>query len=147
MTRFVKEHFRAGPSTSTRRRRPCHDGHVTAECTVKLRWSNSISDVHRSGRSAPIWALSPRRQSTQVGQSIVGNMSCASMHASPCELSSHVLARTIKIWTVAISHVQWARQFKLSRSCQCMPLYLGCAYDQGAPSARQRLHVASQLLS
>ena len=48
-----------------------------------------------------------------VQQSIVGSMGCASMHATPCKLPSQVLASTIRYWTVAVSHVQWARQFKL----------------------------------
>ena len=35
------------------------------------------------------------------------------------------LGRTIKYWSVAISHVCWARQFKLSWSRQYMLSYLG----------------------
>ena len=35
------------------------------------------------------------------------------------------LARNINYWSVCISHVHWARQFKLSRSRQYMPVYLG----------------------
>ena len=35
------------------------------------------------------------------------------------------LARNINYWSVVISHVHRARQFKLSRSRQYMPLYLG----------------------
>ena len=34
------------------------------------------------------------------------------------------MARTIKYWSAAISHVHWASQFKLSRSRQYMPPYL-----------------------
>ena len=71
----------------------------------------------------------PGAQSTSpvhaVRQSIVGNMGCASMHASPCKHPSQVLARIIRYWTVAVSHVQWARQFKLFWPQECMPLCLG----------------------
>ena len=35
------------------------------------------------------------------------------------------LARDINYWSVGISHVHWTRQFKLSRTRQYMPLYLG----------------------
>ena len=35
------------------------------------------------------------------------------------------LARNINYWSVGISHVHRARQFKLSRSRQYMPRYLG----------------------
>ena len=35
------------------------------------------------------------------------------------------LGRTIKYWSVVISHVHWARQFNLSWSRQYMPPYLG----------------------
>ena len=35
------------------------------------------------------------------------------------------LARNINYWSVCISHVHWACQFKLSRSRQYMPPYLG----------------------
>ena len=35
------------------------------------------------------------------------------------------LAKNINYWSVGISHVHWTRQFKLSRTRQYMPLYLG----------------------
>ena len=35
------------------------------------------------------------------------------------------LARNINYWSVGIGCVHWARQFKLSRTRQYMPLYLG----------------------
>ena len=67
VTCFGKDHFRPAQSRSTRRRRPCHACQVTARTAAKFRWPNSISAVHRSGRSAPIRAPSPRRQSTPSG--------------------------------------------------------------------------------
>ena len=45
-------------------------------------------------------------------------MSCASMPGSPRKLPLQEFARTIKYWSVPISHVHWARQFKLSWSRQ-----------------------------
>ena len=37
------------------------------------------------------------------------------------------LASNINYWSVCISHVHWARQFKLSRSRQYILLHLGDA--------------------
>ena len=74
-----------------------------------------------------------------VRQSIVGNMGCAAMHASPCKLPSQVLARTIKCWTMTISHVQWARHFKLLWPRPCMPAYIGLRMIEVHPSGHQML--------
>ena len=54
-----------------------------------------------------------------------GLLACDSMCASPLKLPMQDMARTIKYWSAAISHVHWASQFKLSWSRQCMPPYLG----------------------
>ena len=53
-------------------------------------------------------------------------VACDSMCASPLKLPMQDMARTIKYWSEAISHVHWASQFKLSWSRQLyMPPYLG----------------------
>ena len=52
-------------------------------------------------------------------------MSCASIPGSPRKLPMQELAWTIKYWSIAISHVHWARQFNLSWSRQHMLMYLG----------------------
>ena len=54
---FAKDHFRSSPSTSTRRRRPCHDGHVTAHGAPKFRWKKSHPVAYSSGRTAPILGI------------------------------------------------------------------------------------------
>ena len=54
-----------------------------------------------------------------------GLLACDSMCASPLKLPMQDMARTIKYWSAAISHVHWASQFKLSWSRQYMPPYLG----------------------
>ena len=54
-----------------------------------------------------------------------GLLACDSMYASPLKLPMQDMARTIKYWSAAISHVHWASQFKLSWSRQYMPPYLG----------------------
>ena len=56
-----------------------------------------------------------------------GLLACDSMCASPRKLPMQDLARTIKYWSVAISHVHRTSQFKLSRSRQYMLLHLGDA--------------------
>ena len=56
-----------------------------------------------------------------------GLLACDSMCASPLKLPMQDLARTIKYWSVAISHVHRASQFKLSRSRQYILLHLGDA--------------------
>ena len=55
----------------------------------------------------------------------MGWMDCDSMSALPWKLPMQELARNINYGSVAISHVHWASQFKLFRSRQYMPLYLG----------------------
>ena len=122
-TTLSKDHFRRAPSTSTRLRRLCHDGQMMAHLKIYLERLNSDPLEHRSGRSAPIRALSPRhaaRQSTWTD-------GCASMPGSPRKLPMQELARNINYWSVGISHVHWACQFKLSRSRQYMLLHLGDA--------------------
>ena len=54
-----------------------------------------------------------------------GLLACDSMCASPLKLPMQDMARAIKYWSAAISHVHWASQFKLSWSRQYMPPYLG----------------------
>ena len=54
-----------------------------------------------------------------------GLLACDSMYASPLKLPMQDMARTIKYWSEAISHVHWASQFKLSWSRQYMPPYRG----------------------
>ena len=73
----------------------------------------------RSGLSVHV--ASPRRLAVRN----VDNKGCASIHASHFKLPSQVLARTIEYWTMAISHVQLERQFKLLWPRQCIPPYLG----------------------
>ena len=58
----TKDHFSFAPSSSTRLRRPCHARHVTAHRKIYFASLISHAFVHRSGRSAPIWAPSPCRQ-------------------------------------------------------------------------------------
>ena len=50
-------------------------------------------------------------------------MSCASMPGSPRKLALQDLGRTVKYWSMIISHVHWTRQFKQFWSRQYMPSY------------------------
>ena len=61
---------------------------------------------------------------------MMGWMDCSSMPALPWKLPMQELVRTINYWSVAISHVHLARQFKLSRSRQHMLQYLGNALSR-----------------
>ena len=120
VTCFAKDQFRPSLSTPTRRHCPCHACQVTAPTATKFRWSNSTFVVHRSGRSAPIWALSPCRRPCSPNEL----MGCSSMRVLPQKLPMQELARNIKGWSLAFSHVHWARQFKPSWSRQYMPPYI-----------------------
>ena len=51
-------------------------------------------------------------------------MGCSSMRVLPQKLPMQELARNIKGWSLAFSHVHWARQFKPSWSRQYMPPYI-----------------------
>ena len=54
----------------------------------------------------------------------------------------------IKYWSVAISHVHWARQSKLSRSCRWLPPYLELRMIEGTKStSKKSYHVAVLELS
>ena len=76
-----------------------------------------------------------------------GLLACDSMCASPLKLPMQDMARTIKYWSAAISHVHWASQFKLSWSRQYMPPYLAERHDRGATSARQIYDIMSRRMS
>ena len=55
----TQDHFHGAPSTSTRLRRLCHDGHdfLRTANQQRLRTANAVAVS--TGRSAPIWVLSP----------------------------------------------------------------------------------------
>ena len=72
-------------------------------------------------RTAPIWALSPYTPRA----ALMDWMACDSMPSPPRKLPMQDLARTIKYWSAAISHVHWSRQFKLFWSRQYMSPRLG----------------------
>jgi hypothetical protein len=66
-------------------------------------------------------------------------MGCSLMRALPQKLPMQELARNINYGSVALSHVHWASQFKLFRSRQYMPPYLGLHMIEVHPSAHQIL--------
>ena len=55
---------------------------------------------------------------------MMGWMDCDSMLALSWKLAMQDLGRSIKYWSVAISHVHWRRRFKLFMSRQDIPPYL-----------------------
>ena len=69
-----------------------HACHVTARTAASSQRSNSTFVVRKSGRSAPIWALSPCRRPCSPHELT----SCSSMRVLPHMLPMRVLARNIK---------------------------------------------------
>ena len=80
---------------------PSHHGHVTQCRVVQVRKQKSISEKHRSGRSAPSWALSP----CTPAAGMMGWMDCDSMLALPWRLPMQDLGRILNYLSVPINHV------------------------------------------
>ena len=121
VTCFAKEKTRRAESTATRLRRPCHDydhdgrpGFESDGLTPSLR-GTGVDGVLQSGRSVHVANPGSPHEL----------MCCSSMRALTEKLPMQELAWNNKYWSVGISYVHWARQFKQFWSRQYMQSYIG----------------------
>ena len=103
------DHFHGAPSTSTRLRRLCHDGHALLPTTNQQRLQTANAVAVSTGRSAPIWVLSP---CTPPG-SPNGLMACNCLSTLTKLLPMQKLACSIDGTSSGISHVHGRRRLLL----------------------------------
>ena len=114
--RKTGDHFHGAPSTSTRLRRLCHDGHALLRATNQQRLQTANAVAISTGRSAPIWVLSP---CTPPG-SPNGLMACNCLSTLTKLLPMQKLACSIDGTSSGISHVHGTRRLLLLWVRDCM---------------------------